>query len=551
MSGFNPNPFAFWFGEGNPFDPATLPTGVGASYPGLVVTNVTDGTQVNYLFYVFAAGAMLIGIASDGTFNVFDALGVLQVGFNALGQFLAAGGNWILDATGLTITGVQFIENHTATIGAYARRARRGFQELSSKPAYLIEFIDDAVAANLITINADIETGSLATGYSAYTNWSADNVHPHAGVYSAKIEMSNANALTTNKYAVTAGTSYRVTYWADMDFNAGEVLTGQAKWYNAVPTLLKTDTINASNEKYGYHQRRVTLLAPAGATQLELNLYLSTTGAAGHYCWVDDLVVEAITEYAALRLSDSGVDLMDEFGVIASFSAGKMDGIATKAPSGTGAITATEAYWQWHTTRKILSLYDGQRERALSAMGWLPYAYQIGGGPADVSASGTNLALNGGVMATPVNLTASMLLESVSCWNGDTSLARGWNWTLYEQYLNNGNAGENTLTCVAYGTAAEVFTPGAASLRTIDAASKPAYLPPGLYWLCIQNTNTSRTFGLGGVGVGTMGLNTSQYKTLAIPLGATLDFVAATWSTAGKVYLVRLNGRVFGQTTSF
>lgn len=465
------------------------------------------------------------------------------------GGLVGVGGAYTLNELGIKLLGVSFVLEHLATVGSYDRKMRQGFVEIGGKPAWQVEFIDAAVAANLFTTNPDFETGSLSTGFSAHTNWAISTDRVHGGTYSAKIEQDKTNPLTTNKYAATAGNSYRFRYYCDANHATG-ILTGQVLWYNAVPTLLQTDTIHVGSPKYGFYERSVTLIAPAGATQCEMKLYLSTAGPAGYYVWVDDLSMEAVTKYRAIRLSDTGVEILDETGTI--WSSASPSAEANRVAKGTGAITATEAFLQWQTTRKALFLYDGQRERALSEIGWLPYAYPIGATAADALTTGTAIAANGGSVAIPIRLEAPMLLESVSCVNDDAITQRSWNWALYEQYLNNGNAGENTLTRLAAGNANDTFTgSGVGNVRTITAASAPVYLPPGLYWLVFQNVHATSTFSLGRVGASTMNANTAQIKTVAVPLASTLDFVAATWTKNGATWGVRLNGRVFGQTAAF
>jgi hypothetical protein len=218
----------------------------------------------------------------------------------------------------------------------------------------------------------------------------------------------------------------------------------------------------------------------------------------------------------------------------------------------TTALTHTEGYLRWDSTRKHVILWDAQRERGITPLGWLPFAY-----PQHFVANGTYttayaIAANGGSFAIPMLLIAPMLLESVTLWNTDTASARKWGWDLYEQYLNNGNAGENTLTRVAASSADESFTATVASKRTITAGSAPVFLPPGLYWLVIQSRHATSTFGLGTASISGFVNNHHQVKTTGNPNGATLDLVAATWTKInGSIPAVRMNGRVFGQTTAF
>ena len=181
--------------------------------------------------------------------------------------------------------------------------------------------------------------------------------------------------------------------------------------------------------------------------------------------------------------------------------------------------------------------------------GWMPYAY-----PDGYEISGTIAALaltaNGGSIAIPIRLIAPMSLKSVSVWNTDSDTARTWGWDIYRDNVNDELSASNSLTRYAASDSDETFTPTVASTRTIAVATA-VRLSPGLYWLVIQNTHATSTFGLGNVATNGFSTNTAQTKTTTNPNGATLDFVAATWTKKNDVYCVRLNGEVFGQTTIF
>lgn len=152
----------------------------------------------------------------------------------------------------------------------------------------------------------------------------------------------------------------------------------------------------------------------------------------------------------------------------------------------------------------------------------------------------------GGSVAIPIFLPAPMDLEDVAARNTDTATARTWGWDLYK------DTGANSLDRVAACTANDTFTPSAASTRTLAAGSAPVALSPGLYWLVVQNRHATSTFGLGHTAAGGLfGPNANQTKTTTNPNGATLDFVAATWTKNSNIYGVALRGRVFGQTTPF
>lgn len=210
-----------------------------------------------------------------------------------------------------------------------------------------------------------------------------------------------------------------------------------------------------------------------------------------------------------------------------------------------------EALMAYATDTDMLHLYDAQRFRNVLSIGWQPYAFPINFVGSVAFTSAATLAANGGSIAIPIPVTGHMILESVSVRNTDAATQRTWAWDLYVQYLNNGNSGENTLTRVVASNGSETFTPGAASIRTL-AASADTYIGPGLYWLVVQSRHATSNFGLGSTAsTAAFALNIAQTKTTTNPNGATLDFVAATWTKVTAIYGVRLNGVVFGQTAAF
>lgn len=215
-------------------------------------------------------------------------------------------------------------------------------------------------------------------------------------------------------------------------------------------------------------------------------------------------------------------------------------------------LVSTTGYLGWNATTNNIEYYDGQRARKIGNRGWAPYAFQLGGSIATAGATALTAPTGGGSVAIPVHVPSDMLLESVSFWNTDTATARSAEFRIYEQYYNNGNAGENTLTGVANATGAWSATPASAGIRVMTMASPPVYLPAGVYWLVIRNTHATSTLGIGytATGAGVAG-DTIQTKALASALSNTLDFVAVTWTKLSHVTSVRLNGRVFGQTALF
>jgi len=182
--------------------------------------------------------------------------------------------------------------------------------------------------------------------------------------------------------------------------------------------------------------------------------------------------------------------------------------------------------------------------------GWQPYAYMPGFDGSATYTTALTLAADGGCLAIPVTTSGSMLLQQVSIWNTDTSTARSWNWALYDRRWFSFTSA-TVLTRIAYGTTADCWTPTVASKRTIVAYVPGTLLAPGAYWLVLQNNHPTSSFGVGSVASGTLSHNRGQTKTLTVPVGATLDFTAATWTKTTGIYAVVLEGRAFGETTVF
>lgn len=220
-----------------------------------------------------------------------------------------------------------------------------------------------------------------------------------------------------------------------------------------------------------------------------------------------------------------------------------------RLPTNASALTTTEGHFGYESTREYVRVYNGVREIVVGAVGYMPYAYSLGEALTDSVAAGGILAISGGSVAFPVVLSGHMLLESVTVRNTDTTLTRTAEWRIYEDRLDN----SNTLDEVAGANGTWSFSPGVASDRTSTAASAPVYLAPGIYWAVIRNTSASVSFGYGicSPPVFLQNANASKTKTLGSALGATLDFVAATWAGGTNVPGFRLNGRVFGETTAY
>lgn len=185
-----------------------------------------------------------------------------------------------------------------------------------------------------------------------------------------------------------------------------------------------------------------------------------------------------------------------------------------------------------------------------AAEGWAPVVYPVGYSTAIALTTAEAIPANGGSIAIGFEVPSRMRLAEVSVRNTDTGTARSWGWDLYRQASQTEIAGENTLSRVLACSASDAFTPGgAASTRTLTASAVTT-ISAGFYWLVVQNRHATSTFGLAyTLTSNDFGPNLpTQSKTTTNPNGATLDFVAVTWTKTRRVYGAYLRGYVFGQS---
>lgn len=291
----------------------------------------------------------------------------------------------------------------------------------------------------------------------------------------------------------------------------------------------------ASNNSYGVTANAVTSTLPASPAAGDVIVLVPEPGVTGLVLGANggkinsstsDFTMPAVNQTIIARWLDSTVGWLLHF-----------------EPTGSPGA-------RFDATLLALRYWDGQRELA-APRGWQPYAYQSGGNSTLAFGTSQTLAVNGGSIAIPIEVTGHMLLDSISVRNNDTTLTRSIEWRLYVEQLNNGNAGENQLTEVPGANGTDSFTAAVGSTRTIAVSGSPVYVAPGLYWLVIRNTQVSNSYTLANTAAaGIFSPGTGQTKTLGSALASTLDFVAATWAVNTSVIAVRINGRVFGMTSA-
>ena len=217
-------------------------------------------------------------------------------------------------------------------------------------------------------------------------------------------------------------------------------------------------------------------------------------------------------------------------------------------PSNLSNIVASIGVALETTTGSGLILTRVNVQKTYIRYGYQPLAAPIGYSVANAYTQNYVIPAVSGTVLIPITLSGPMLLQDVRVLNNDAATARTWRWDLYIDLPNNANALPRIATC----SAPETFTPGAASVRTITASGAPVLLPPGNYWLAIQNTHATSSFNLGATNVGgNFTVTTSKTKTTGGTNGATLDIIAATWTASNVTPAVNLRGRAAGDTVAW
>lgn len=210
------------------------------------------------------------------------------------------------------------------------------------------------------------------------------------------------------------------------------------------------------------------------------------------------------------------------------------------------AALTLEGQEDFNSTLARLTYHDGVRVRSNAPVGFMPYAYPVGGGPLQVVTTSYDLPAAGGTSAIPVSLPGHMILESITFRSLDITGPRGpVEIALWEDQRNN----DANLPIVAGSSATlAAYTPTVAANRVIPLAS-PIYLAPGVYWVTLKNHHATSTLSLGYTATGTLASIASLLLVTATPFGTTLNFTG--WTRATILTGIRLNGRVFGQATAF
>lgn len=149
--------------------------------------------------------------------------------------------------------------------------------------------VENALDASTATLEGSL--GKWAVWYGSSISRATDQ--SYSGTSSLLIELAGGGwgvQLTSwPGFAATPGTK-RVSYWAKG--GAGNIagVTLRARWFDASGQIIQTDLVPLDNLTTQWQQAALDVLAPAGATDVRVELY-SGSGSAGSTIYVDNVVI--------------------------------------------------------------------------------------------------------------------------------------------------------------------------------------------------------------------------------------------------------------------
>jgi hypothetical protein len=166
-----------------------------------------------------------------------------------------------------------------------------------------------------------------------------------------------------------------------------------------------------------------------------------------------------------------------------------------------------------------------------------------------IGASALSMAGSGGTVASPILLGAALQLDHLQFFNRATSGTHTVEWRLYES-VQSASAGE-----ISGANGSLTYSPTATSYEIVAATGAPVDVPAGLYWLVFR-LSSATSINIGGIapswgstGNGTH--STTMTQTLGTALGSTIDFTTGWTKTTSNMPALRLDGRVFGESSGY
>ncbi len=172
----------------------------------------------------------------------------------------------------------------------------------------------NVASGNILFVNPSFEANDMEGWGTDSGFWSLSTALAHSGTYSLSVVLDSGQStnLTSVLYVVTVGNSYAFSVWHNAPANI--TYTCQAQWFDATGALLSTSTWATAVGAGAWAQATGTVVAPANAAYMAVNVQASATAGAANVGYLDDFtvtgigqVISAASVYAVRAITDNGV----------------------------------------------------------------------------------------------------------------------------------------------------------------------------------------------------------------------------------------------------
>jgi hypothetical protein len=291
-----------------------------AGEPWTAITEVCRFGNLNgALDYVSDKYGIVIG--DDNGYMKYDPEGGLQIGFGD--------GELIIDSNAMTVNKMGYAIQHTATDGTTERTGSLGMWATpgSTEPCYGIAYNAPADETDILDgTNAGFETGDF-TGWTKTTETVGSWViyskpvciwNIFEGTYMGCFERATTTSseingvLTKARDAVTAGTSYKITFGLTCSGWPTAYAKIEIKWYDhaSAGTLIQTDQLAYQNTNAypNLSSKSVLITAPDGALSCEIVVTGRSPARTsnGLFVAVDGFTMNAVSISSQLYFDSTG-----------------------------------------------------------------------------------------------------------------------------------------------------------------------------------------------------------------------------------------------------
>ena len=507
--------------------------------------NVTATTFTDYRYSVYADGVSTVITTTSGQ--------TLQIGL-----WRNAADTTLIDCVD-TGNGTMYYKTVAGGVGDMTGESSRG-EKFASYAYWEVTLItagpqDFEYAASKYYIGFDTNIYEItpATGIKvADTQWPAeDSVAVNTGGFffdgtnfKVRDGGDKAGGAKVYTYSNWTWTTASALYWVG------------SSWYDDVGTAHET-AISPRNSITMLKRRYLTVgnAAMPGALGADdpdkVRIYMkpnATDPGAGNFKLqvTDALTSRVLSDYASGGAADgggtpfaggTGATLQSTLASTGWIMKGDGTLYVPSAPP-TATIAATLKY---DTTLKTLGIGDGSNVKPLKVGGQL-YAFPEGWAVTGTYTTAKAIAISGSAGNTirvQISVKSWMWLHNIAFWCTDTTGTH----TLEGRLFFQPDFANATYTYLPGSACTWNFTAAAATFQRSTITGGSLIIPPGTYEVVIRNTSASVATNVGTAAAGTLILGYMRTSTTALgALGSTIDMTMASWTGAGNLPCIGLNG---------